>query len=184
MQRPRTHGRATADSGGLTGAAPPVRVDLHMRSPMNTETDTQRDTWSQARVHHTHIFSSLSMVILGTVCLERRQAFREGEWTHRIPEMSPEVERCLLTFTWPGGVCDNGGPVPGLPWERGPRAGALAPRWPCFSNSLSREPDPVGPKQPKFKRWSPQVLPQVSSVRASRGTLTEGPVEAAFAQAL
>lgn len=64
----------------------------------------------------THTFSTLSAVILGTGCLARRQAFREGgcEMNTRIPEMNPKLERCLRSLTWPGGVCDNRSPVLGL----------------------------------------------------------------------
>lgn len=40
--------------------AAPARVGLNMHTPMNTETNTQRDTWSQAcSTSHTHVLQSL-----------------------------------------------------------------------------------------------------------------------------
>lgn len=97
---------------------------------------------------HTHIFASLSVVTLGTVCLAQRRAFREGvyiEQTPRTPEMNCEVERCLLAFKRLDGVRDKGSPVPGLCQERGLTARALVPRRPCFSNLFSGRPDPLRP---------------------------------------
>lgn len=83
---------------------------------MRTDTDKHRVT----EACHTHIFTSLSVVILGTECLAQRQAFRSVwiEGAPRIPEMNCEVERCLLAFKGLGGICDKGSPVTGLYQER------------------------------------------------------------------
>lgn len=48
----------------------------HTHTPMST--CTQRNSWLQACVCHSHICSSLSVVTRRTVCLAQRQAFREG----------------------------------------------------------------------------------------------------------
>lgn len=67
----------------------------------NTCTDTDKHRVTGACACHTHMVTSLSVVILGTTCLAQRQTFREGvwiEWTPRMPEMNCEVENCLLAF--------------------------------------------------------------------------------------
>lgn len=112
-------------------------------------TDTDKHMVTEACACHAHIFTSLSVVMLGTVCLAQRQAFREGvriEWTPRIPEMNCEVERCLLAFKWLGGISDRGSPVTGLHQERGPRPSALEdPRGSYFSHPFSDGLEPLGP---------------------------------------
>lgn len=59
-----TETRTDAEVGGsgvLTCAAAPGQVTLHTHFPVNAETSapTQRDTWSQAWVPHTHTLQSL-----------------------------------------------------------------------------------------------------------------------------
>lgn len=103
------------------------------------------------------------------------------EMNTRIPEMNPKLERCLLALTWPGEVCDNRSPVLGLPWEKGLRAGAWTCRWPCLSNPLSGQ---EGSRKTQGQEVeSPSPSPGLLSYR-TMGALSEGPVEAAFAQAL
>lgn len=44
----------------------------------HTRVHRYKNMVTEARVCHTHIFASLSVVTLGTMCLAQRQAFREG----------------------------------------------------------------------------------------------------------